>query len=149
MKKLILFITIIIALISCEKYCPYCENRGNCDHCGGHNSTLTYSYDYFCAETLLGTWQMDYNKGYINGLGVELKQIKFFDGRKCDITYSDGYYPTWYTETYNYTYASGFIRFDKGRSSFTFKVKGFIYPELYVQDSFGNYTWRKVRSNGC
>jgi hypothetical protein len=149
MKKILLFITIIIALVSCEKYCPYCDNRGNCDYCGKHRSTLTYTTDYFCAETLLGTWQMDYNPNYNRGMGIELKEIKFFDSRKCDITYSEGNDPTWYTETYNYTYASGFIRFDKGRSSFTFKYKGFIFPELYLQDSFGNYTWRKVRSNGC
>lgn len=146
MKKFLFFITIIIALVSCDKYCPYCGNYGNCDHCGKNNATLTYKRDYFCAETLLGTWQMDYNTRVS---GIEFKQIKFFDNRKCDITYSEGYDPTWYTDTYTYTYSSGFIRFDKGRSSFTFKVKGFIYPELYLQDSFGTYTWRKVRSNGC
>ena len=149
MKKFLFLITIIITLMSCDKYCPYCDNRGQCDYCGKSRGTLSYSNDYFCAETLLGTWQMDYNPNYLRGMGIELKEIKFFDGHKCDVTYSEGEYSTWYTDTYEYSYSSGFIRFARGRSSFTLKVKGFIFPELYLQDSFGNYTWRKVRSNGC
>lgn len=148
-SKIILLLSIIFISTSCYEYCPYCGNYGYCDCCTHHNPTITYTRDYFCAETLIGTWQIEYNANYKRGLGIEPKQIKFFDERKCDITYSEGNDPTWYTETYNYTYASGFIRFDKGRNSFAFKYRDFIFPELYVQDSFGNYKWRKVRSGGC
>lgn len=147
MKKILFIITIIVAFVSCDEYCPYCENNGYCDYCGQDRRVLRYANDYFCAETLLGTWQMDYSPNYLRGMGIELKEIVFFDGHKCDITYSEGDYPTWYTDTYEYTYASGYVRFNRGRSSFTFKVKGFTFPELYLQDSFGNYTWRKVRTN--
>jgi hypothetical protein len=88
---------------------------------------------------------MDYNR--VNG--IELKQIEFFDGHKCDVTYQVGYDPDWLTDTFTYTYTSGYVKLNKGRTSFAFKVRGFLWPELYLQDSFGNYTWRKVRSYGC
>ena len=144
-KKALSLIVIFLALVSCEKYCPHCgeyyTNRHMCSNYGVKYS----SNDHFCAETLLGTWQMDYNR--VNG--IELKQIEFFDGHKCDVTYQVGYDPDWLTDTFTYTYTSGYVKLNKGRASFAFKVRGFLWPELYLQDSFGNYTWRKVRSYGC
>ena len=80
-KKALSFIVIFLALVSCEKYCPHCgeyyTNRHMCSNYGVKYS----SNDHFCAETLLGTWQMDYNR--VNG--IELKQIEFFDGHRCRV----------------------------------------------------------------
>lgn len=146
MKKYILLLVAAILYVSCE--CQFCGHT-RCI-CGDNNQTarLTYNNDYFCADKLLGTWQMDY--GCIVG-NIELKQIKFFDGRYCDITMVQRYDTDWYTETWTYSYYGNTIKFARndGRTMFSFNVKGYIFPELYLRDSFGTYTWRKVRSNGC
>ena len=135
-KKILLLLIAIVCFASCDwEYCKRCgEFRRDCV-C--HN---TYHSDYFCAETLIGIWQMHTVVGT-----VELKEIEFFDGHKCDITYSEGRDPDWFTDTYTYTFTSGYIKFNKGRSSFSFKVKDFIFPSLWVKDSFGTYEWRKTR----
>ena len=146
MKKVFCLIVVVLTLVSCEKFCPRCGNYETRCYCNKGSSGYYNSYnDYFCADKLIGTWQMDYNIGYYNGLGAELKSIQFFNNHKCDITYEVPYDPTWWTDTYTYTYTSGYIKFSKERSSFSFKVRGYLFPELYLQDSFGNYTWRRVR----
>ena len=131
-----------IFLASCDEYCPYCEEYD----CRCEQNCIRYNSDYFCAETLLGTWQCDYYNYVGNML---LKEIKFLNNRKCDITYSVGNSTDWYTETYNYSYVGKTIRFSKGNSIFEFHIDGYIFPELYLRDSFNRYTWRKVRSYGC
>ena len=146
MKRFLFLITIIIALVSCEKYCPRCGEYGNHCYCKNVSSNYySFNNDYFCAQTLLGTWQMDYNRTN----GIELKQIEFFDGHRCDVTYSVGNDPDWLTDTFTYTYSGGYVKLSRNRISLSFKVRGFLFPELYLQDSFGNYTWSKVRSYGC
>jgi hypothetical protein len=95
---------------------------------------------------LIGVWQIDYNIGYERGLGMTPKQIQFFNNHTCDITYSVGRETEWWTDTYTYTYTGSYIRFNNGYgSSFSFKVRGYLFPELYLEDSFGYYTWRLVR----
>ena len=79
MKKLLLLLA-TICFISCE--CPYCGEK-NC-RCGDDGPYgIHYDYDYFCAEKLLGEWQATYGCQVGN---LELKDIKFFDGWRCDIT---------------------------------------------------------------
>lgn len=140
MKKFILFLVTIIAFVACEPYCPYCEGRGYCDYCG-ENRGVTYTYDKFYADKLIGVWQCSHNTSVGN---INLKEITFIDNRKCDIVYSVGKTTDWYTETYSYSYSSGYIRFTKNGVTFSFHMKGYIYPELYVEDSFGQYNWHKV-----
>ena len=129
-------------LCSCD--CYWCNGIGDCTHCNRSKKVYQTS-DAFCANTLLGTWQMDYNRTN----GIELKQIEFFDNHMCDVTYQKGNDPDWFTDTFTYTYTSGYIKLNNNNMSFSFKVRGFIFPELYLQDSRGTYTWRKVKSYGC
>jgi hypothetical protein len=147
-KSYFAFIIILIShllLISCD--CPYCDEY---DIYGFKENKygIHYSNDSFCYEKLLGTWQMDY--GCIVG-NIELKEIKFIDGIRCDITMAQVRNIDWFTETWTYTYYGNTIKFARndGRTVISFAIKGYIWPELYLQDSFGNYTWRKVRSYGC
>ena len=146
-NKIILLLLAVITLTSCD--CPYCEydDYGYREN-GGQTAKLTYNGDYFCADKLLGTWQMDYGCTVGN---IELKEIKFLDGWYCDITMAQVRNTDWYTETWTYTYYGNTIKFARndGRTAFSFKINGYTFPELYLQDSFGRYTWRKVRSYGC
>ena len=139
----VLIIT-LTAVWFCSCECSFCHGSGECDYCSGYSRTARKG-DKFYADALLGTWQMDYNR-----IGVyELKSIEFFDGHKCDVTYQKGNDPDWFTDTFTYTYTSGYIKLNNNNMSFSFKVRAFIFPELYLQDSRGTYTWRKVRSYGC
>lgn len=93
--------------------------------------------DKFRAETLIGNWTCLTTVG-----AMEIKSITFFDDHKCDVTYSQVRGVDWFTDTYSYTYTSGYIRLSRGRTSIQFKVSGFLFPELYVSDSFGTYAWK-------
>ena len=148
MKKVILLLLVIVALTSCEKYCPICDRYGDCS-CNtrsGESYGVTYYGDQFYADKLLGTWQCDYNTIVGN---MNIKEIKFVSNRKCDITYSVSRNVGWYTDTFNYSFSSGYLRFTRGGSTFSFHYVGYIFPELYLEDSNGKYTWRKVKSYGC
>jgi hypothetical protein len=93
MKKIVFLLLAVISFASCE--CPYADWDDNGYHeNGGKQTKLSYSGDYFCADKLLGTWQMDY--GCIVG-NVELKEIKFFDGWYCDITMAQARNTDWFT----------------------------------------------------
>jgi len=144
MKKIIFLLLAAISFASCE--CPYAswDDYGYSESSKG----LSYSNDYFCADKLLGTWQMDYGCTVGN---IELKEIKFFDGWQCDITMAQTRNPDWYTETLTYTYYGNTIKFARndGRTVFSFTLRDYIFPELFLEDSFGRYTWRKVRAYGC
>jgi hypothetical protein len=98
--------------------------------------------DGFTAETLLGTWQCSYDMIIGN---MELKQIRFFSNGKADITMAEQHQVDWYTVTYSYTYYGNTLRFSMGRSNFSLTIKGFLFPELYLYDSFGTYTITKRR----
>lgn len=102
--------------------------------------------DDFTAETLLGTWQCYYPM--IIG-GMEFKQIKFMSGGKADITMAKQYDTEWYTETYNYAYYDNTLRFSRSGSNISLTIEGYLFPELYLRDSFGRYTMAKRRADGC
>lgn len=140
--KFILFIVSLISIAACNyEYCDICDRR--VEYCICRNSYG--NGDYFTASTLIGVWQIAYNEGYEKGLGFTPKQIEFFDGHKCDITYAKGREPDWLTDTYTYTYTSKYIKFNKGRTTFMFKLDSFTFPTLIVLDSFGRYEWHKKR----
>ena len=145
MKKIIVLLLAVISFASCE--CPY-ANWDDYGYSETSSGKLTYKNDYFSAEKLLGTWQMDY--GCIVGT-IELKEIKFLDGWNCDITMAQVRNTDWYTETWTYTYYGNTIKFARndGRTVFSFTLRDYIFPELFLEDSFGRYTWRKVRAYGC
>jgi hypothetical protein len=57
----------------------------------------------------------------------------------------------WYTETWRYNYYGSTIKFARigVNGSYSFKIDGYIYPELYLRDSFGSYTFRKIKPYSC
>jgi len=91
----------------------------------------------FCADDLLGIWQCSYN---MTVAGLDFKEIKFMSNGKADIILAQQYDTEWYTETFNYAYYGNTLRFSKGRTNFSFTIKGWLFPELYLYDSFGTYT---------
>ena len=147
MKKVILMFIAIVALTSCDCcYCPVCGEWG--DDCTCDRNHVNYkSGDDFYHDMLLGTWQCDYN----TMIGRKtIKEIKFFSSRLCDIIYSEGRDPDWFTETYTYSYVGYYIRFTKNGDYFEFRKTNFIFPELELIGPLGDKcTWRKVRSYGC
>ena len=121
-----------LLLLSCE--CPFQEER----------ERISSKNNGFYAELLIGTWQCYYPM--IIG-GLEFKQIKFMSGGKADIIMAQQRDTEWFTETYDYAYYGNTLRFTKGRTSFSLNVEGYLFPELYLQDSFGHYTMAKRRVN--
>ena len=138
--KLTKLLIAIAALIcgSCE--CPY---QDELDRAHQRKSSTG---DVFYADVLLGTWQCYYPM--IIG-GMEFKQIKFMSGGKADITMAKQYDTEWYTETYNYAYYDNTLRFSRSGSNISLTIEGYLFPELYLRDSFGRYTMAKRRAAGC
>ena len=134
----LLFALFALILASCE--CPY---QDELDRAQNRKSSTG---DVFYAEKLLGTWQCYYPM--IIG-GVEFKQIKFMDGGKADITMAKQYDTEWFTETYNYAYYGNTLRFSRSGSNISLTIEGYLFPELYLRDSFGRYTIAKRRADGC
>ena len=138
MKKLrLLLLLFVLIWASCE--CPY---QDELEHTHQHKA----AGDEFHADVLLGTWQCYYPM--IIG-GMEFKQIKFMSGGKADITMAKQYDTEWYTETYNYAYYGNTLRFSKSGSNISLTIEGYLFPELYLRDSFGRYTMAKRRADGC
>ena len=133
----ILLLAFAAMVASCE--CPYLEKK---EHTYQQN---TY-YDQFYADMLLGTWQCYYPM--IIG-GMEFKQIKFMSGGRADITMAKQHDTEWYTETYNYAYYGNTLRFSRSGSNISLTIDGYLFPELYLRDSFGRYTMAKRRADGC
>ena len=134
----LLFALFALILASCE--CPY---QDELDRAQNRKSSTG---DVFYAEKLLGTWQCYYPM--IIG-GVEFKQIKFMDGGKADITMAKQHDTEWYTETFNYAYYGNTLRFSRSGSNISLTIEGYLFPELYLRDSFGRYTMAKRRADGC
>ena len=80
---------------------------------------------------------------------LEFKQIKFMSGGKADITMAKQHDTEWYTETYNYAYYGNTLRFSRSGSNISLTIDGYLFPELYLRDSFGRYTMAKRRADGC
>jgi hypothetical protein len=127
----------VLFCISCE--CPY---QDELDRAQQRKTTG----DVFYADVLLGTWQCYYPM--IIG-GVEFKQIKFMSGGKVDITMAKQRDTEWFTETYNYAYYGNTLRFSRSGSNISLTIDGYLFPELYLRDSFGRYTMAKRRAEGC
>ena len=140
MKRLVKLFVMMFTLIwaSCE--CPY---QDELDRAHQRKSSTS---DVFYADVLLGTWQCYYPM--IIG-GMEFKQIKFMSGGKADITMAKQYDTEWYTETYNYAYYGNTLRFSRNGSNISLTIEGYLFPELYLRDSFGRYTLAKRRADGC
>ncbi len=140
MNRLVKLFVMMFALIwvSCE--CPF---QDELDRAQYHKSSTD---DVFHADVLLGTWQCYYPM--IIG-GMEFKQIKFMSGGKADITMAKQHNTEWFTETYNYAYYGNTLRFSKSGSNISLTIEGYLFPELYLRDSFGRYTIAKRKAADC
>ena len=134
----LLFVLVALVYVSCE--CPY---QDELDRAHQRKSSTG---DVFYADVLLGTWQCNYPM--IIG-GMEFKQIKFMSSGMADITMAKQYDTEWYTDTYNYAYYGNTLRFSKNGSNISLTIEGYLFPELYLRDSFGRYTLAKRRADGC
>ncbi len=94
----------------------------------------------FYADVLLGTWQCYYPM--VIG-GVEFKQIMFMSDGRADITMAKPNDTEWYTDTYKYAYYGNTLRFSRNESNISLTIEGYLFPELYLRDSFGHYTLAK------
>ena len=128
--KSLLWLVSVLLLMSCD--CPWEEERWRTSTKG----------NTFYADMLIGTWQC-YHPMVVGG--VEFKQITFMSGGKADIIMAKKQDTDWYTETYNYTYYDNTLRFSRGRNNLSFTIDDFLFPELYLRDSFGRYTMAKRR----
>ena len=128
-----------LLMSACE--CPYLD-----DNRIEPRSYTNSKGDVFYADKLLGTWQCYYPM--IIG-GVEFKQIKFLSNGKADITMAKQHDVDWYTVTYDYTYYGNTLRFSKTGSNISLFIDGYLFPELYLKDSYGRYTIAKRKSDGC
>lgn len=137
--KPILYIVTAWLMLSCE--CPYLEEKKV-----NSQSYISNNGDVFYADKLLGTWQCYYPM--IIG-GVEFKEIKFLSNGKADITMAKQRDTDWYTETYDYSYYGSTLRLSRNGSNISLHIDGYLFPELYLSDSFGSYTMAKRRSDGC
>ncbi len=72
-------------------------------------------------------------------------EVKFMSGGKADITMAKQHDTEWFTETYNYAYYGNTLRFSRSGSNFSLTIEGYLFPELYLRDSFGCYTIAKRR----
>ena len=127
-------------LLSCE--CPYLDK----EEYEYRQSNRSINGDVFYAEKQLGTWQCYYPM--VIG-GVEFKEIKFLSNGKADITMAKQRDTEWYTETYDYAYYGSTLRLSRNSSNISLHIDGYLFPELYLSDSFGRYTMAKRKSDGC
>jgi hypothetical protein len=78
-----------------------------------------------------------------------MQWISFINARKCDITFKAVGSVDSRVYTFEYLYDGNTLRFSRNNRTIIFTISGFIYPELYVSDSFGKYTITKRRAAGC
>ena len=152
MKKIILLLTVFIGFISCD--CPGEDRYERGYYSVNHNQ----KNDRLYADLLLGTWSCYYPMT-IKGTGVmigsntstsfEMKSIKFIDNKRCDITIQPVGNIERSTYTFIYSYDGKSLKFTRNSYTIILAINGFLYPELYLQDSFGRYTIKKCLAAGC
>jgi hypothetical protein len=154
MKKILLLLS-LVALWACD--CPYNEYGERRFEQGYYNSSYSSKYDKFYADVLIGGWQCSYNMN-IMGIGealddqpnavYQMQWISFINSRKCDITFKAVGSIESRVYTFDYLYDGNALRFSRNHRTIILTLNGFIYPELYLRDSYGRYTLTKRRVAG-
>ena len=135
MYKLFLFVA-ALTLLSCE--CPYLEEQ-NSPYYRNKGNHLT-------ADLLPGLWQCYYPM-YVGN--VEFKEVKIFSNGKADIIMEDVGGSAYYAETFKWRYDGNYLSFTKGNTTYQFQIIGYLFPELYLRDSRGKYTWACRGTEDC
>ena len=137
-NKLLILSTIL--LISCD--CPYLQGKyGESDH----DYYIRTGYDRFTTSKLPGLWQCYYPMIIGN---VELKDVRIFSNGMADIIFEKLGGSDYYAETFKWMYDGNYISFS-GKTNYQFQITGYLYPELYLRDSRGKYTWAKRSTEDC
>jgi hypothetical protein len=150
MKKIIFLLLAVISFASCE--CPYAEydSYGFREN-GGKQTKLTYNGDYFCADKLLGKWQCEYPMiVYLPEFGqVEFKIMDFKDESIVDISIVKIHDTDERFYTFSYAYTGKTLKFSRKGSTISFSFENYIWPQVFLRDSFGRYTMKKIGAYGC
>ncbi len=133
--RLLLFVFTLV-LIGCE--CPFLEEKNNPYYRTNGNT--------FTADMLPGLWQCYYPM-YVGN--VEFKEVRIFSNGKADIIMENVGGSAYYAETFKWRYDGKYLTFTKGNITYQFQVTDCIFPELFLRDSRGKYTWAYRRTEDC
>ena len=133
----LLFALFALILVSCE--CPY---QDELDRAQQRKTTG----NSFTADMLPGLWQCYYPM-YVGN--VEFKEVCIFSNGKADIIMEDVGGSAYYAETFKWRYDGKYLTFTKGNITYQFQVTDCIFPELFLRDSRGKYTWAYRRPEDC
>ena len=125
-----------VMLAACE--CPYLDEKRSL-----HYETQG---DRLTADLLPGLWQCYYPM-YVGN--VEFKEVRIFSNGKADIIMEKVGGSDYYAETYKWRYDGKYLSFTKGNTTYQFQITGYLWPELFLRDSYGKYTWAFRRSEDC
>ena len=140
MKK-ILPLLLALVLVGCD--CPYLDGKyGESDHA----YYVRTGYDRLTADLLPGLWQCYYPMIVGN---VEFKEVRMFSNGKADIIMENKGGSAYYAETFKWRYDGNYLSFTQGNTTYQFQVTGYLWPEIYLRDSRGKYTWAWRRSEEC
>jgi hypothetical protein len=135
-KKLLILFSCMLFL-ACE--CPYLDELDRAQLRKTTSSHLT-------ADMLTGLWQCYYPM-YVGN--VEFKEVRMFSSGKADIIMEDVGGSAYYAETFKWRWDGNYITFTKGNTTYQFQVTDCIFPELFLRDSRGKYTWAWRRPEDC
>ena len=137
-RHLKLLFVLALTLAACER--PYLEEQ--------RHSYYNYKNqgDHLTADLLPGLWQCYYPM-YVGN--VEFKEVRVFSNGKADIIMEKVGGSDYYAETFRWRYDGKFLSFTKGNTSYQFQITGYLWPELFLRDSYGKYTWAFRRSEDC
>ena len=140
MKK-ILSLLLALMLVGCD--CPYLDGKyGESDH----DYYVRTGYDRLTADLLPGLWQCYYPMIVGN---VEFKEVRMFSNGKADIIMENKGGSAYYAETFKWRYDGNYLSFTQGNTTYQFQVTGYLWPEIYLRDSRGKYTWAYRRTEDC
>ena len=134
--KQLLTLLLALMIVGCE--CPYREKQRN-SYRGGNGHRLT-------ADLLPGLWQCYYPM--IVG-DVEFKEVRMFSNGKADIIMEARGGSAYFAETFKWRYDGRYLSFTQGNTTYQFQITGYLWPELYLRDSRGKYTWACRRTEDC
>ena len=134
--KQLLTLLLALMIVGCE--CPYLEEQ--------RNSYRSGNGDHLTADKLPGLWQCYYPMIVGN---VEFKEVRMFSNDKADIIMEARGGSAYFAETFKWRYDGRYLSFTQGNTTYQFQITGYLWPELYLRDSRGKYTWACRRTEDC
>ena len=132
----LLFLMSALILWGCE--CPYEWEKNDPYHRKESN--------HLTADLLTGLWQCYYPM-YVGNM--EFKEVRIFSNGKADIIMEDVGGSAYYAETYKWRYDGNYLTFTRGNTTYQFQITDWLWPEIFLRDSRGKYTWAWRRPEEC